>query len=48
MPIYYIFKGIFSDMVFDGRIQHHIFEWLFCEKKIRGWFFMMANLVILI
>jgi hypothetical protein len=22
MPIYYIFKGIFLDMVFDGRIQH--------------------------
>ncbi len=35
MPIYYILKGIFSDMVFDGRIQHpHLWTvvlWIFSK-----------------
>jgi len=49
MPIYYIFKGIFSDIVFDKIFQHPhllmVFLWIFFFK---GWLFMMANLVILI
>jgi len=35
MPIYYIFKGIFSDIVFDKKFQHPhllmVFLWIFFQ-----------------